>query len=529
VIVRTPARALLAFACVLTSVAALGFGIGTAAAQQSAEAEVATAEAALAYEDKRYDEALTLLRAALAQDPANADALYYTGLVLLAQGKPAEAAEALEKARAAAPDDLNVLYQLGVAYVTRRDYERAEAPLTRVLQAAPQTEGIGYYVGLVRYHKRDYRGALEAFRASTSSDPDTQQLTRFYSSLALASLGEAPEAAAEAEQALRIPSATALTGVADRLRDTMATARERSRRFHAELRAGFLYDTNVSLLPRPSHDPTAEAVRQLRDQHSIGELLGLRLDYAWLRTGPWESSVSYSFFQVFYNDLPKFNVTNHLFGLSGAWLGALGGMPLRLVADYAFDTTLLDGDAFLDRHTVSASATLVENAGSLTALQARFQDKSFSELPLTVRAEQRSADNWMVGGLHVFRFAADRHYVRLGYQFDIENADGRDYSYRGHRLLAGGQYTLPWGGLRLKYDFDLHQRDYVNDHALLPAANPNSKAREDTEQTHVVRVEKPLPFNMTLAGEYQGIVNHSNVPLYSLSRSVFSLILSWRY
>src|SRR5262245_18418550 len=60
-----------------------------AEAQQS-EADVFVAQAILAYDAKQYDEALGLLKEALAQDPKNVEALYYTGLVLMAQQKTEE-------------------------------------------------------------------------------------------------------------------------------------------------------------------------------------------------------------------------------------------------------------------------------------------------------------------------------------------------------------------------------------------------------------------------------------------------------
>ena len=106
--------------------------------------------------------------------------------------------------------------------------------------------------------------------------------------------------------------------------------------------------------------------------------------------------------------------------------------------------------------------------------------------------EDRDARNWMVGLTHVFRFAQDKHYIRVGYQFDYEKADGRNYTYAGNRFLAGGQYTLPWGSTRLKYDFDLHQRHYLHANTLLPVVNPGTREREDSEQNHVVRVEQVL-------------------------------------
>jgi tetratricopeptide (TPR) repeat protein len=104
-------------ACTLALlVGALALTAAPAGAQQS-EADVLVAQAILAYEDRRYEEALGLLREALAQDPDNLDALYYSGLALLAQDKPREAVGPLERGRRRAPTDHAVRYQLGAASV----------------------------------------------------------------------------------------------------------------------------------------------------------------------------------------------------------------------------------------------------------------------------------------------------------------------------------------------------------------------------------------------------------------------------
>lgn len=500
----------------------------TPASAQQSEADVLVAQAILAYEDRRYDEAQALLKDALAQDPDNVEGLYYTGLVLMARREPEAATAPLERALRQAPDDLAILYQLGVAHFAAQQYDRAEGPLTRVFRTEPRAEGAGYYVGFIRYRKGDYQGALEALRAGASADPEIEQLSRFYAGLALARLGRTGEAAAEVAAAVKALPASPLTGPAERFRDAVLAGRDPARRFHAGVRAGFTYDTNVPVLPEPSHDPDAEAARKHR-RHSVGEIVGLTLDYAWLRSGPWEATVSYSFLQIVYNDLPGFNVQDHMGALGGTYRGSLGALPYQLGLGYAYDYLTLDDDEFLQRHTVTAHGTLAEDAGNLSALQARLQTKEFSNDSNILREEVRDAKNWMVGLLHVFRFAADRHLVRVGYQLDVEDADGRNFKYHGHRLLAAGQYTLPWGGTRLRYDYDVHFRDYAHAHSVLPAVTPRSRERADTEQTHVARVEQPLPWSLTLAAEYQGIVSRSNLPVFSFNRNIFSLILSWQY
>ena len=513
-----------------------------AAAQQS-EADVFVAQAIRAYDARRYDEALSLLKEALAQDPSNVEALYYSGLVLMAQQKTDQAVEVLEKARARSPRDLSIQFLLGVAYFALERYDQAEPPLTQVFNERPQTEGVGYYVGLIRYRKKDYQGALKAFRAETSKNPNIQQLVKFYSGLTLAILGLPEQAVAEVDAALRLQTGSSLTGPAERIRDTLASARDAERRFHAEVRVGFLYDSNVAVVPQPSHDPTAESLRG-RKTATPGELGALRLDYSWLRRGPWESTVTYSFFQTYNNRLPSFNVQNHLVAGAFSYRAAIGSMPFQVGAQYSWDYLSLGGDDFLQRHTATLFGTLVENKGNLTTLLARFQNKDFYATPGQLRDEDRDAKNWMVGGIHVFRFAEDRHYIRVGYQFDYENADGRNYTYAGNRFLAGGQYTLPWGSTRLKYDFDLHQRHYLHANTLLPAVNPGTREREDLEQNHVFRIEQVLaknlgptsigcaptaPCPLTLAAEYQRTIADSNLAVYAFNRNVWSLTLSWQY
>lgn len=513
----------------LVAILLLTLIVSPARAQQS-EADVYVAQAILAYEDRRYDEALAFLRQALTQDPDNLDALYYTGLTLLAQRKPAEAVEPLERARRRAPDDLALLYQLGVAYFSLKDYDRAEEPLVTVFRAQPQVDGVGYYVGFIRYRKRDYRGALQALRAGASTDPDIQQLSRLYAGLSLAALGDRDAAAAEVQEALRVHSTSALTGPAERLRDTVLAPRRRDQRLQVELRAGLTYDTNVRVLPNPSHDPIAEATREKRDdQASLGELFGARFEYTFLRTGPWEASLGYQFFQVIYNDLPSFNIQSHLGTVGGSYTSKVAGMPWQAAVTYAYDYTTLDNDEFLQRHTVGLVGILVEGPVNLSALQLRYQHKDFASDANIPAAEVRDANNWMVGFLHVLRFSGDRHLVRVGYQFDVESAEGQNFDYLGHRALVGAQYTLPWAGTRLRYDFDVHFRNYQHVNSIFPSNSPNKKERSDVEQTHVVRIEQPLPAGFTLAAEYQGIIARSNLHIFSYNRSVFSLILSWQY
>ena len=497
---------------------------------QTTEADVHVAQAIIAIDERRYDAALAELKRALEIEPDHVEALYYTGVVYAAQRRPDLAVPFLEKARAKAPADPAIGFQLGLAYFARQQYDRAQPLLEAVFKTNPELDGLGYYVGFLRYRAKDYRGALAAFRAGRASDPEIQQLTRFYSGLALAVLGLPTQAAAEVEQALRLAPGSAVTGPAERLRDTIVAARATERRLSLDARLGFFYDDNVRVVPSANgREPLVADLRRPRHT-STGELFAVRADYVWWRTEDWESSLGYSFFTTYNNDVPRFSVLDHLVSAGLVRKLSLGSRPAQLGLQYSYEWLGLDADEFLTRHTIALSGAVVESEHHLTQAFARFQNKDFDEgVPPPPRQEVRDAHNYMAGFLHLLRFAQDRHFVKVGYQIDWDQTDGRNYEYVGHRLSAGAQYTLPVGGVRLKYDFDVHLRDYRHRSSILPTYAPDTRRRADQEYTHVARAELPLPGNFTLAAEVLVTNARSNIEVFDFDRHVFSLVLSWAY
>lgn len=536
-----------AVASVLLSILLVAF-LPSRASAQTAEADVFVAQAILAYEEKRYQDALKALEEALKFDPDHVDALYYVGLVNIAEGRVEKAIPPLEKARLKDPKDEAIAFQLGFTYFSRGRYEQAQPLLEQVFAVRPRLENLGYYVGFMRYRKKDYEGALKAFRVGAATDPDVQQLTRFYSGLALGVLGLPQQAASEIEQALRLSPASPLTGPAERLREIVVAQRERERRFKAEARFGGLYDDNVGVNPKPSKDPVVQELRR-RSHENTGELGALRLDYSFLKLGQFDTTATYSFFSAYNNELTRFNIVNHLGGLATTYKGVVREKPYQLGLQYTFDTVTLRGAFFSERHTGAPSVTLVENANNLTSLLGRIQGKKFAGGTPGPREEKRDGINYMAGFTHIVRFDEDRYVFKVGYQWDFDDTEGktargRNHSYFGNRVLAGAQYGLPWFGVRLKYDLDVHMREYKNINSTLPPLAPGTKRRADTEYNQIVGFTVPLPFKLTLpdvergpqrdttftfAVDYQSTVARANIDVFSFNRNVLSFFFVWQY
>jgi tetratricopeptide (TPR) repeat protein len=519
----------------LSLVCALTLWAAHAIAQQ-AEVDVLLTQATLAYDDEEYNKALQLLDRVIASEPNNARAHYYRGLVFLAQKQPERAVQAFEKAHAIQPRDLFTRYQLGATYFLLKEYDKANPLLSGVYAEQPKLEAVGFYVGVLRYQQRSYSEAVTAFSQVQTTDPQMRQLIGFYKGLTLGTLGLSEQAVAELDDVLKVQSSDPFVAPVRRMRNSLTTTQSMERRFRATLGFGGFYSDNVALNPTRSNDPFAESLRT-RSTPSPGLLMTAHGEYSWLRRGPWESTVSYNFFQtVNLNDgLSRFNVQDHQGAAAGFYRGTVRSMPYQIGLSYAYDYLFLGQDGFLSRHTPALTGTLVQSARHMTTALFRFQDKTFFREPDDrFPALQRDALNWMGGFTHTFRFQEDRHLLSLGYQYDVEDAAGSDFSYAGHRVVAGGVVALPWastpwGPTRLRYDYQVHWRDYRSLNLLFPQFAQGTIRREDIEQIHFARLEQPLPYNVVVSFQYQRIQNDSNLAVYDFTQNIFYLVTTWTY
>lgn len=504
-------------------------------AQAAPEAGVYVDRAVLAYDKKSYDEAVEELREALRLNPQYVDAWYYLGLVYVAMNRPADAQAALEEAQQLRPGDADVAFQIGVLYFNQQEYEKAEPLLRQVYRSEPRRQNLGYYLGFIEYRKENYRAAVDFLRATVPGDDNFAQLTHFYTGLAMSVLGFSQEARTEIEEAIRLQPVSPLTTPAQRFGEVLKKAEERERFFQGELRLGVFYDTNVPVVPATSSDIVGQLLRQeQKRRQSEGELATFDLFYTWLRTLDWEGTLSYRFLQTYNNHLTEFNVQSHTPNIGLAYRSTMSEMPYITQLQLTYDLITLDNSwrhfsRFTQRGIVSPYFTLVENPWNVTTLQFRFQVKDFFndrevlQDPPVEKSEVRDALNYMVGAVHFFVFEQGRHYIKVGYQYDFDDAEGENWIYHGHRALAGAQYTLPWEDVRLRYDLDFHWRFHN------PETAPDTGRRRDREPIHLVSIAKDFFTDFTASVEYLFDKNGSNLKPFDYDRHVVTTSLTWRF
>jgi len=502
---------------------------GHAWAQIPTEADVYVDRGILAYDDRRFEEAHDALQEALRLDPKNVNALYYLGLTQVGLNRLPAAQHSLEQAQALVPGDLDVTFQLGVVAFNQQEYERAETLLRRISAAEPARPNLGYYLGFLEYRKQNHREALRLLQANVPSDATFAQLGRFYAGMALTALGFSGAARAEIEEAIRLQPISPLAGPAERFRDVLGAAAKAQRNYRIDVKAGFFYDDNVAAVPNQTADLLVQSARD-QDQRSTGELLFARFEYQPIRTPDWDATLSYSLMQNIYNDVSHFNSQTHNLAAAVAYKTALAQRPSVWGLSVLYDYGSLDDRNYYNRYAVVPNGTVVWNAMHVSQATLGFTVKDFMhEKTLVTTADSRDAENYLLGLTHYVQFDGGRHYLKLGYQFDYEAADGSNWCYRGNRLLAGASVTLPWE-VKLRYDFDAHFRDYRNPHTYLPlGAVPPTPRRRDIDMNHMVSLYREFPGNLTLALEYLRNADESNLEVYDYVRNVVTLNISWRY
>jgi tetratricopeptide (TPR) repeat protein len=130
------------------------------------------AQATLALDGDRPDDAERLATEVLAADPHHAGALYVLGYALTAQGRYDEAVDVLALAVEIAPLKVELSIQLGYAELSRRDCASAKAAFARALDISPKAHDALF--GLAKAHQElgENEPAAEGFRRYLTVRPN---------------------------------------------------------------------------------------------------------------------------------------------------------------------------------------------------------------------------------------------------------------------------------------------------------------------------------------------------------------------
>ena len=155
------------------------------------------------HRDGRHGEALDAYRKVLADDPKHVEALTYSGVVLLEQGKAQEAAESLQQAVALAPKAAAANAYLANALQVLGRLQDAEAHYRRSLEAAPDDARTLNNLGVLMRRSKRLEEAEASFRRAVDVRPDYAEALTNHGDVLMA-LGRHGAALEALERGLRL-------------------------------------------------------------------------------------------------------------------------------------------------------------------------------------------------------------------------------------------------------------------------------------------------------------------------------------
>jgi tetratricopeptide (TPR) repeat protein len=449
--------------------------------------------------------ALGSFEAALLQKPGDRQAQYYIALCRNRMGRYAEAAETLRSIVSAAPEYKNVRCELGIALFGLGYYQGGLVELAEAERMAPRDPVPVYYRGRCLLQEGRYDDAIAAFESARRLDPYYDDVGRYYAAVALLGKGEARAALDRFRDVAALPDASPQVVAAARENIRILTGRRAERLWRAFVSTRYEYDSNVTLMPDDASlvEATGEGDFRFTVEPAI--------EFTPHLGGRWETQHLFSFIQSVHHHLGAYNLQGYHLGNRAIYAAEL----IQPFIGYNYEYYFLDDNkqSFVRSHILPAGFTLQEGRYGFSEAAYTFEIDDYL-LPYECSCDNRSADDHSVG-ISQYLFAprwSDR-YLRLGFFYDRNNAEGRNYTYDGYRFFAG--FVTPVAcGVTLDFDAELYVRDFFS----------NLEGRDDTMQAYVVTLSRRLNEYFDVGLQYTFINNNSNVALFEYHRNIFSLM-----
>jgi tetratricopeptide (TPR) repeat protein len=456
-------------------------------------------------------------REAIARDPDDATAHRLFGEILLRRRKPEASIEALLRARELDSALPGVDALLADAWLLAGEEQRACEAAARALAQTPEDARLL----LRRSECAERRGDLDAAETdlrAAAEDPDYAQIALYRLGLVLARAGRRDAAAEAFERAVFLdpPSPIATRAWAE-----VQALEHVERSWSLSAGAGMVFDDEVT---RPEVDFSTGRPDQ------AGQL---ELEGTWQPPLPegWpdlELELGYGLLQTLYVDTSELNLQSH--AMSASLRRKLG--PGSASLSYLYSLNTLGGDRFLDLQDLRPSYGFALRPTWYTTFGPALQVKRFEQ------SADRDALGGAFGTLQLVDLSGGSwgRYLLFGVDGEIEDADGRQFDWRGfsaqaalHWVWTLGERVVPFD---LRYRYRL--RDYLNDTTLVAGtamAPPVTTSRRDSIHSVRARASHELyRFASPSVGvgvelEYQFEDASSDIPSADYTQNVVTLML----
>lgn len=285
-----------------------------------------------------------------------------------------------------------------------------------------------------------------------------------------------------------------------------AFAADQPQSWWLNLKAGASYDDNVT-------------VEQLDTKAGVGDSVGnfeLSTGYKFLDSKTNKLSIAYDFSQSLHAKLSSFDIQSHDITLYGST--QIEGTTLD--GTYAFYHLLLGDKNFLDIQMVDPGVLFSVAPQIFVRGDYLYMDKSFlgANAPRSAGHHQPEAE--------LFYFFDQAHaYVLVGGDYQIENANGPEFTYKGYEMKTSVKVPFDFftGDGVFTAGYTYLNRNYDN-------ITPSIGARRFEHRSTVkLGIDVPVVDSLHFGVDYQFIDRNSNLPSANYTENVVGGALSYKF
>lgn len=481
------------------------------------------------FKAEKYEEALILFEKAHREKPTDPQITFYLGLTHREMHNYSDAVKFFKETLRLDPRAVDVKFLLADALFGIANYEEALGVIEAAINDGVRPAHSNYLKGLILLRLKRNTEAIEAFKKAKELDPLLTQQADFQ----IAAVYIQERKFKKAQETFR--GLITIDPTADWAlfaKDYLDALAKMPPPYRLNVGFGIQYDDNV--LASPLDERLVDIARQ-EDWKKLYSLFG---EYTFFQKGPWNMKASYSL------NIAQHNKRNYprRVGIGTIFSQDTISHTLSLMPSYnteravsslllSYNYLEIDYTKYKEAFTVNPSHTFIISGNHLGQVSLKYRnDEIDREWSLTkfgppgpAPAEDRDADYFSAGLGYFYSFLEGEGLFNIKLEGSINDADGRNWKYNGHKVSAGLLYPFINNRLKASIFGESYHQDFSEMHTL-----HRKERRDDTYTAQIALTYEIMnPLYATVA--YAHTKNDSNIGVYEYKRNRYTVSFEYRF
>jgi Flp pilus assembly protein TadD len=500
------------------------FFFATLAAPAFAQGSAALKEGVAQYNQENYEEAITVLTQARAEDPSSAEAAFYLGMAYRQTNDIPNAYKQFEDAGNLKPLSDNTILELIEVSTLLDKLDTAEKWVGVAEEHKVYPARVAFLKGTLLAKQTKYDEAVASFEKCKQLDPAYKQSADFQIGICLMNQRKYAQARDRFQSAVTMDPLSDTATYARRYQEAAEQWRYIERPLRLTIGVTGQYDSNYRTLAEPYDEAPAafNAYLESQDKRSFAMQNVVRLDFVPILPGRFVFNAGYAAMNTLHQ---RYGTDNDTFANSFTVAPGLnfGSFAVNLVGNYTHN---LKRDQSYRRYSESASVgplfRFLLSREHILELSTAFTKKNFFRTITNPELEEQTSSGGE-GFLSWFWLFKENAIFNLKFGYTRDNADGIHYSNEGYRTSVNLIYPLV-DKLRLQLGGDIYFQNYKNENTFF-----NNTVRKDRNYTGTIGLTWSVSKYVDLIAQYMYTRLNSNLYAYDYKRDVISLGMELKF